>query len=309
MRELTATRVVGGRGGLAEMTRIVARAEDEQTAVTMVGTEGDPAPEEDLDAGLVLGPGSTVQQYELIRAIGSGGMGAVYLARDTRLGRRVAIKFLHTTDGETNQRFLLEARTTASCSHENIVVIHEVGRTRGRALHGARVPARPVAEEAGGGTARPGTARGRADRASGPGAGVRARAEHRPPRPQARQRHRHRLGHHQGARLRDRQGSPVRRAEGGSRRRRRGGRRGGLRRGQWPGGHHQAGIDSRHAPVHGSRAVEHGGSGSPRRHLGGGHHAVPDARRAAPAGAAAGPTTGGHQGARDAHAVAARGRA
>src|SRR6185295_1600261 len=49
----------------------------------------------------------------------------------TRLGRRVAIKFLHTTDDELTQRFILEARTTASCSHENIVVIHEVGEHAG----------------------------------------------------------------------------------------------------------------------------------------------------------------------------------
>jgi len=95
------------------MTRIAARAEEE------------------VEARPVLGTGSTVHQYELIREIGSGGMGTVYLARDTRLGRRVAIKFLHTVDGELNQRFLLEARATASCEHENIVGIHEVGEHGG----------------------------------------------------------------------------------------------------------------------------------------------------------------------------------
>jgi serine/threonine protein kinase len=58
-------------------------------------------------------------------------MGTVFLARDTRLGRRVAIKFLHSTAPEITRRFLLEARTTARCSHENIVVIHEVGEFQG----------------------------------------------------------------------------------------------------------------------------------------------------------------------------------
>ncbi|HYH95296.1 protein kinase domain-containing protein [Hyalangium sp.] len=75
--------------------------------------------------------GTRVQHYELIRQLGSGGMGTVYLARDTRLGRRVAIKFLHSANPEVTKRFILEARTTARCSHENIVIIYEVGEFRG----------------------------------------------------------------------------------------------------------------------------------------------------------------------------------
>ncbi|HLL56268.1 MAG TPA: protein kinase [Myxococcaceae bacterium] len=74
-----------------------------------------------------LEPGTRIGQYELIRELGSGGMGTVFLARDTRLGRRVAIKFLHTEGEHLVQRFLLEAQTTARCSHENIVIIHDVG--------------------------------------------------------------------------------------------------------------------------------------------------------------------------------------
>jgi serine/threonine protein kinase/uncharacterized membrane protein len=76
-------------------------------------------------------PGTRIQQYELIRQLGSGGMGTVFLARDTKLGRRVAIKFLHATSAEVTKRFILEARTTARCSHENIVVIYEVGEHQG----------------------------------------------------------------------------------------------------------------------------------------------------------------------------------
>ena len=56
-----------------------------------------------------------------------GGMGVVFLARDTRLGRRVAVKFLHRDAPTMTERFLVEARATARCHHENIVVIHEVG--------------------------------------------------------------------------------------------------------------------------------------------------------------------------------------
>src|SRR5262245_59131109 len=78
-----------------------------------------------------LVPGTIIHQYELIRELGSGGMGTVFLARDFRLGRRVAIKFPHINDPERQRRFLLEARTTANCSHENIVVIYDVGEYHG----------------------------------------------------------------------------------------------------------------------------------------------------------------------------------
>jgi hypothetical protein len=79
-----------------------------------------------------LSPGLRVQQYELIRELGRGGMGTVYLARDTRLGRRVAMKFLTIDSTSMTDRFLVEARTTAEVSHENIVVIHDVAEYQGR---------------------------------------------------------------------------------------------------------------------------------------------------------------------------------
>jgi serine/threonine protein kinase/Tol biopolymer transport system component len=66
------------------------------------------------------------QHYELIRELGRGGMGVVYLGRDRRLGRPVAIKHV-TQQGHQQRRFLAEARATARCRHENIVVIHDMG--------------------------------------------------------------------------------------------------------------------------------------------------------------------------------------
>src|SRR2546430_1471339 len=81
--------------------------------------------ERKLDAGMRL------RQYELIRELGRGGMGHVFLARDVKLARRVAIKFLATTSREATERFLAEARTTALVNHENIVVIHEVDEQDG----------------------------------------------------------------------------------------------------------------------------------------------------------------------------------
>jgi serine/threonine protein kinase len=78
-----------------------------------------------------LQPGACIRHYELIRELGRGGMGAVYLARDTKLGRRVAIKFLRGEQPEDAERFIVEARATARCSHENIVVIHDVDEHQG----------------------------------------------------------------------------------------------------------------------------------------------------------------------------------
>ena len=75
--------------------------------------------------------GARIGQYELIRSLGRGGMGEVYLARDLRLGRRVAIKRLSQPGPGLAGRFLREARTTARCTHENIVVIYEVGEQDG----------------------------------------------------------------------------------------------------------------------------------------------------------------------------------
>ncbi len=73
-------------------------------------------------------------QYELEREIGRGGMGIVYLARDVRLDRRVAIKTLppHLADDPiVRERFLREARTAGGLSHQNIVPIHRADEIAG----------------------------------------------------------------------------------------------------------------------------------------------------------------------------------
>jgi serine/threonine protein kinase len=81
--------------------------------------------------GLALAPGMPVGRYKLLRQLGQGGMGTVFLAHDSRLHRRVAIKFLHAATQEMTNRFLAEARATARCRHENIVVIHDVDELDG----------------------------------------------------------------------------------------------------------------------------------------------------------------------------------
>ena len=76
-------------------------------------------------------PSERVGRFELIRELARGGMGQVFLARDTKLGRKVAIKFLLDSTPSFVQRFLIEAKATALCTHENIVTIHEVGEHAG----------------------------------------------------------------------------------------------------------------------------------------------------------------------------------
>ena len=72
-------------------------------------------------------------RYELLELLGTGGMGAVYKARDRRLDRLTAIKFLHNADPYTTMRFLQEARAQARVEHENVCKVFEVGEVSGKA--------------------------------------------------------------------------------------------------------------------------------------------------------------------------------
>src|SRR6266511_2410092 len=77
-----------------------------------------------------LAPGQIVRQYRVINVIGAGGIGEVYVAEDTRLGRKVAIKLLRasvTTDTDRLHRFEREARAASALNHQNLCTIHEVG--------------------------------------------------------------------------------------------------------------------------------------------------------------------------------------
>jgi eukaryotic-like serine/threonine-protein kinase len=78
-----------------------------------------------LTVGTRLGP------YEILSPIGAGGMGEVYRARDTRLGRDVAVKVLPANAGadpEALARFEREARAVAGLNHPNIVALFDIGR-------------------------------------------------------------------------------------------------------------------------------------------------------------------------------------
>src|SRR6202022_2528910 len=81
-----------------------------------------------LSAGASLGP------YEILAPIGAGGMGEVYRARDTRLGREVALKILPANaalTAESRLRFRQEAQAASALNHPNIVTLYDIGSESG----------------------------------------------------------------------------------------------------------------------------------------------------------------------------------
>jgi two-component system LytT family response regulator len=81
-----------------------------------------------------LAPGSNIAHYRVVSRLGQGGMGAVYLADDTRLGRRVALKVLPANvaaDPDRMNRFVQEAKLASALTHPNVAYIYEIGEDDG----------------------------------------------------------------------------------------------------------------------------------------------------------------------------------
>src|SRR5206468_7346282 len=79
----------------------------------------------------------TISHYRILRKLGAGGMGEVYLAEDTKLHRRVAFKLLPpatSSDQQANKRLLREARAAATLDHPNICTVYEVDEAAERSF-------------------------------------------------------------------------------------------------------------------------------------------------------------------------------
>jgi tetratricopeptide (TPR) repeat protein/tRNA A-37 threonylcarbamoyl transferase component Bud32 len=116
--------------------------EDLATGSTLGPESASSLPERSLDGVVSVGDMSRLQsdypvarwdRYEFQKKLGQGGMGAVYKARDRRLGRDVALKFIRGGDPNMVMRFLQEARAQARIDHPNVCKVYEVGEVEGKA--------------------------------------------------------------------------------------------------------------------------------------------------------------------------------
>ncbi len=122
----------GGDDELRRQVESLLRAHDEAgdfiaTPAMKVAAQWIAADENAENAGTLSG---RIGAYDVLSLLGRGGMGEVYLAHDTRLGRRVAVKLLRpglTSNPDALRRFEQEARAASSLNHPNIVTIYEIG--------------------------------------------------------------------------------------------------------------------------------------------------------------------------------------
>ena len=129
-REEFLERACAGDTRLREEVESLLHSHDE--AQSFMETPAVAAAAESLVGQPQFAAGQRIKHYEIVDLIGKGGMGEVFLAKDTILGRRIALKMLPEYvrgDSERLRRFKQEARSASTLSHPNVCVIHEVGET------------------------------------------------------------------------------------------------------------------------------------------------------------------------------------
>ena len=121
-------------GDLSLRRRVEELLRSHEETGNLVDTPAYQAVAEMLIDGVELKAGSTVAHYRILSLLGEGGMGKVYLAEDTKLHRKVSLKFLSTNfaqDQERMRRFEQEARAISALNHPNILTIHEISESDG----------------------------------------------------------------------------------------------------------------------------------------------------------------------------------
>lgn len=112
-----------------EVEQLLAADISDESATAMLPTQVIAAGLANAQSGQIIG--TSIKHYEIISQLGAGGMGEVFLATDTHLGRKVALKFLpleFTRNEERVRRFEREARTTSALNHPYILTIYETGQ-------------------------------------------------------------------------------------------------------------------------------------------------------------------------------------
>lgn len=126
--ELRGNFVAGSCGGNKELRR------DVEELLNLYDTEflESPAAATENESESLLSAGALIGRYQIVRKLGEGGMGAVYLAKDGKLDRKVAIKVLnkkYERSEENIRRFVREAKAASALNHPNILTIHEIDDT------------------------------------------------------------------------------------------------------------------------------------------------------------------------------------
>ena len=127
-------RVCGGDTSLRQAVESLIKSHEETGFVDQPAYE---AVAEMLVSDAQFQSGQTVAHYRILSMLGEGGMGKVYLAEDTKLHRRVAIKSLppySAGNEQAKKRLLREAQAAAKLDHPNICAVHEVGEEDGRSF-------------------------------------------------------------------------------------------------------------------------------------------------------------------------------